>query len=510
MGRFVAMPLRRQITLGMVLVAGLALLLSSLAYMAFQAQAFRQAKARQAFTLAQVAGDNSRAALAFNDAAAGEKILESLSADPDTQRACLYDASGAIFATFPAKATGFPPMSGGDRVEYRLGRLEVFHPIRQRDETLGGIFAQVGTGDLQKAFRWHLLFTLALLVVLALLALAVSFRVQRVITAPVLDLAKVARTVSLEKDYGVRAAPHSRDEIGALVEAFNGMLGQIQARDAQLGEYRDHLEDQVSRRTGELFAANQELVVAKQRAEEVSRAKSAFLANMSHELRTPLNAIMLYTDLLKEQAAEAGRPEDVADLDRILGSADHLLRLINDVLDLSKVEAGRMTVASEPVDLRAAVEEAVQTLRPMAAKQGDALEASYPQGHPPFLGDITKLKQILYNLLSNACKFTEKGSVKLAVEPFVKGGAPWLRFTVADTGIGMSAEQLGRLFQDFTQAEESTSRRYGGTGLGLSLSRKLGQLMGGTLEAASAEGKGSTFILELPAPPAAGAGGGDA
>jgi signal transduction histidine kinase len=509
MGRFVAMPLRRQITFGMALVAGLALLLSSLAYMAFQARAFRQAKARQAFTLAQVAGDNSRAALAFNDASAAAKILESLSADPDMQRACLYDANGAIFATFPAEATGFPPMSGGDRAEYLRGRLEVFHPIRQRDETLGAIFAQVGTADLQRAFRWHLLFTLALLVVLALLALAVSFRVQRVITAPLLDLAKVAREVSLEKDYSVRAVPRGRDEIGALMEAFNGMLGQIQARDAQLGDYRDHLEDQVSRRTEELFTANQELVVAKQRAEEVSRAKSAFLANMSHELRTPLNAIMLYTDLLKEQAAEAGRAQDVADLDRILGSADHLLRLINDVLDLSKVEAGRMTVASEPVDLRAAVEEAVQTLRPLAAKQGDSLEADYPAGHPPFLGDLTKLKQILYNLLSNACKFTQNGAVKLQVAPFEKAGAPWLRFTVADTGIGMSAEQLGRLFQDFTQAEESTSRRYGGTGLGLSLSRKLSQLMGGTLEASSREGEGSTFTLELPAPPA-GAGGGDA
>ena len=502
MARLQGMPLRRKITLGMVTVAGLALILSSLAYLAFQARQLRQAKATRAFTLAQVAGDNSRAALAFGDAGSGERILESLSADPDLQRACLYDASGAIFATYPAGATGFPAMSGGDRTEFKGGKLEVFHPIRQRDEQLGAIYAQEGTADLQSAFRLHLIFTAGLFGALVLLALALSTRIQRVITTPVLDLAGLARKVSREKDYAARAERRSRDEIGELVDAFNGMLGQIQARDAQLGEYRDHLEEQVASRTEELFAANQELTTAKQKAEEVSRAKSAFLANMSHELRTPLNAIMLYADLLKEQAAEQGRKEETADLDRILGSADHLLRLINDVLDLSKVEAGRMTVASEPLRLEVLVEETVQTIRPMAQKRGDVLGAEYPANHPPFLGDGTKLRQIIYNLLSNACKFTEQGKVDLAVVPVEKEGAAWLRFIVRDTGIGMSQEQMGRLFQDFTQAEESTSRRYGGTGLGLSLSRKLCQLMGGSLEVESEPGKGSCFTLELPAPPA--------
>ena len=503
------MPLRRKITLGMVLVAGLALVLSSMAYLAFQARLFRQTKATRAFTLAEVAGDNSRAALAFNDAAAGERILESLSANPDLQRACLYDASGSVFASYPAGANGFPPMTGGDRAEFRTGMLEVFHPVRQRDEQLGAIYMQVGTTDLQTAFRWHLIFTIGLLGALVLLAIAVSSRIQRVITTPVLDLAALARRVEREKDYAVRAEPRSRDEIGELVESFNGMLGQIQARDAQLGEYRDHLEEQVARRTEELFATNQELTVAKQKAEDVSRAKSAFLANMSHELRTPLNAIMLYADLLKEQAAEQGRASEVSDLDRILGSADHLLRLINDVLDLSKVEAGKMTVAAEPLQLAVVVEETVQTLRPMAMKRGDELRASYPGGVAPFLGDGTKLRQILYNLLSNACKFTEKGTVEMAVAPFERDGARWLRFTVKDTGIGMNGEQMERLFQDFTQAEESTSRRYGGTGLGLSLSRRLCQLMGGSLTVESELDKGSTFTLELPAPPAP-SGGADA
>jgi len=504
MWRLDDMPLRRKITLGMVLVAGLALVLSSLAYMAFQAKLFRRTKAATTLTLAQVAGDNSRAALAFNDAAAGEKILESLSASPYLRRACLYDASGAVFASYPAGATSFPPAQDADNAEFGGGALSVFHVIRQREERLGGIFIQVGEEDLRKAFQWHLFFTLGLVGALVLLALALSFRVQRVITTPVLDLATLARKVSMEKDYGIRAERRGRDEIGVLVESFNGMLGQIQARDAELGEYRGHLEEQVARRTEELATANRELGEAKRRAEDVSRAKSAFLANMSHELRTPLNAIMLYADLLKEQAGDAGRSDEVKDLDRILGSADHLLRLINDVLDLSKVEAGKMTVASEPVQLGVVVEEVIQTIRPLADKRGDVLGATYPANFPPFLGDATKLRQILYNLLSNACKFTENGRVDLEAEAFDRDGAPWLRMRVRDTGIGMSAEQMGRLFQDFTQAEESTSRRYGGTGLGLSLSRKLCQLMGGNLTVESEPDKGSAFALELPAPPTGG------
>ena len=498
--RFDDMPLRRKITLGMVLVAGLALVLSSLAYMAFQARLFRQTKARRALTMAKIVGDNSRAALAFNDAAAASQILQSLGADPYLERAGLFDASGSIIATYPAGAASFPPLEPGDLAEFRSGKLVIFHAIQQRDERLGTLFLQVGSADLDSAFRLNLIFTLALLGALVVLAIALSFRVQRVITAPLLDLARVAKKVSSEKDYSARAKRRGRDEIGALVDAFNGMLEQIQVRDAQLGEYRDHLEEQVASRTEQLFNANQQLFLAKRKAEETSRAKSAFLANMSHELRTPLNAIILYTDLLKEQALETGRTTDAADLDRVSGSADHLLRLINDVLDLSKVEAGKMSLASEPVDLAVVVEEVVQTLRPMAAKQSDVLEAAYPPDHPPFLGDATKLRQILYNLLSNACKFTEGGTVRLEAVPFQRDGAPWLRFTVRDTGIGMSAEQLGRIFQDFTQAEETTSRRYGGTGLGLSLSRRLCQLMGGSIEVASEPGQGSAFTLELPAP----------
>jgi signal transduction histidine kinase len=498
--RFDDMLLRRKLTLGMVLVAGLALVLSSLAYMAFQARLLRQTKANRALTLARIVGDNSRAALAFNDASAASQILQSLSANPDLERACLFDASGAAFATYPAGAAAFPPLEPGDKTEFRAGDLIVFHTIRQRDEKLGTLYLQVGSGDLNTAWRLNLLFTLALLGTLVLLAIALSFRVQRVITAPLLDLAAVAKRVSERKDYSARAKRRGRDEIGALVDAFNGMLEQIEGRDAQLGEYRDHLEEQVASRTEELNATNQELLEAKRKAEEVSRAKSAFLANMSHELRTPLNAIILYTDLMKEQALEAGRDQDASDLDRVSGSADHLLRLINDVLDLSKVEAGKMSVALEPVQAGAVVEEVVHTLQPIAAKQGDSLEAAYPPDLPPFLGDATKLRQILFNLLSNACKFTENGQVRLEVLPFRREGVPWLRFIVKDTGIGMSGEHLGRIFQDFTQAEESTSRRYGGTGLGLSLSRRLCQLLGGTLNVESASGKGSTFTLELPAP----------
>ena len=501
MWRIDDMPLSRRITLGMVLVAGLALILSSIAYTAFQSKLFKETKTQRAFTMARVVGDNSRAALAFNDTGAASGILQSLSADPDFQRACLYDANGAVFATYPIGLKDCPAMEPGDLEAFQGSQLRVFHTIIQGDEKLGGIFLQVGSEDMKAAFRWHLAFTLSLLVALVLLAIALSFRVQRVITAPLLELAYLARRVSQEKDYSVRAERNYRDEIGLLVDAFNGMLEQIQTRDTELAGHREHLEELVTLRTGELSAANEALEVAKQRAEAVSRTKSAFLANMSHELRTPLNAIMLYTDLLKEQAAGAGRTGDVQDLDRISGSADHLLRLINDVLDLSKIEAGKMTLMTEAIQLDVMAEEIAQTIRPLAEKQGNRLEASWSEGTAPFLGDATKLRQILFNLLSNACKFTERGEVSLRVTPFLRADAAWLRYTVRDTGIGMTPDQLERIFQDFTQAEDSTSKRYGGTGLGLSLSRRLCQLMGGYLRVESTPGVGSTFTLELPAPP---------
>ncbi|HJU84629.1 MAG TPA: ATP-binding protein [Holophagaceae bacterium] len=502
MAAFRDLSIHRKLTVGMTFIAGVALLLSALAALGYGAYAFRVSKASQLGTLADVVGRNSQAALAFNDPHAAGQILDSLKAIHGLDRACVYDATGMPFAAFPEGAKApLPRAPSAERTDFEGGRLVVVRQVRRGEELLGWVYLQEDLGDLRTALRWNILFNLILLITLGLLVLWISFRMQRYVTAPLLDLAQVARRVSEEEDYTVRAREGGRDEIGSLVEAFNSMLSQIQRRDDQLLEYREHLEDQVATRTEELLHSNRELLLAKQKAEEVSRAKSAFLANMSHELRTPLNAILLYTELLEEDAREQGRASELIDLQRIRGAASHLLTLINDILDLSKIEAGRMSLSLEPLDPRVLVEESLETIRPLADKSGNALAGRLAPDLATFIGDPTKLRQALFNLLSNACKFTENGSVSLEADFLPREGARWIRLRVRDTGIGMSTEQQERVFQEFTQAEESTSRRYGGTGLGLTLCRRLCQLMGGDVSVESSLGSGSTFTIEIPAPP---------
>ncbi len=238
---------------------------------------------------------------------------------------------------------------------------------------------------------------------------------------------------------------------------------------------------------------------ARQAAEVATQAKSEFLANMSHELRTPLNAIIGYSEMLQEDAQERGDEEVVADLAKINASGRHLVGLINEVLDLSKIEAGRMELYLEVVEVGALLRDVMVTAEPLAEANANALELRGAPDLGTLHTDATKLRQALLNLLGNACKFTTRGTVGLEVDRRPGPGGPWLWFRVTDTGIGMTPEQMGRLFQPFTQADASTTRRYGGTGLGLTISRRFCQLLGGDVDVESEPGRGSRFTIRLPA-----------
>lgn len=285
-----------------------------------------------------------------------------------------------------------------------------------------------------------------------------------------------------------------REALGALgrqviaqLELRRGMA-ELSSTIRRLGEVED-----------ELKATNRALAVARDQAVEANRAKSTFLANMSHELRTPLNAIIGYSEMLAEEAKELGQQEFVPTLQRILEAGRHLLAIIVDILDLSKIEAGKMTLYLEPVEIAPLVREVAGAIQPLARKRSNNVNVVLAKNPGTMYSDATKLRQVLYNLLSNACKFTENGSVTVSVSREPGADGDMIRISVSDTGIGMNPGQLEGLFEEFSQADPSTTRRYGGTGLGLVITRRFCTMMGGHIEAGSEAGKGSCFVVTLPA-----------
>jgi signal transduction histidine kinase/CheY-like chemotaxis protein len=325
--------------------------------------------------------------------------------------------------------------------------------------------------------------------------------IARRVTEPVLHLTKAS--VAIERGQfsaeSLASLTNRSDELGELARGFQKMAQEIQAREQRLAEWNQNLERTVQQRTAEVERVAREAQDAREEAEAANRTKSAFLANMSHELRTPMNAIIGYSEMLVEEAQDMGQESFVPDLQKIHGAGKHLLSLINDILDLSKIEAGKMTVYLETFDIATAVKDVVSTIQPLVEKKNNRLTVHCPPDLGSMRADLTKVRQTLFNLLSNASKFTENGTVTLAIARATEPAGDWISFSVSDSGIGMTPEQMGKLFQAFSQADASTTRKFGGTGLGLAISRKFCQLMGGDITVQSEFGKGSTFTARLPA-----------
>jgi signal transduction histidine kinase len=243
----------------------------------------------------------------------------------------------------------------------------------------------------------------------------------------------------------------------------------------------------------------QEAIEARDRAMSANRAKSTFLANMSHELRTPLNAVIGYGELVQEDVAEAGLDHCVDDLEKIVASSKHLLGLINDVLDVAKIEAGKVELLQEEIDVAELIRDVASAVEPLVSRNGNTFALETADDVGTIVSDSTRLRQILFNLLSNAAKFTKNGKVSLIARRRPRDGADAVEFVVADTGIGMTAEQQEHVFDSFRQADASTTREYGGTGLGLTITKHFAELLGGRVSLSSAPGRGSEFTVSIPA-----------
>jgi signal transduction histidine kinase/DNA-binding NarL/FixJ family response regulator len=500
------LSIRRKLILITMLTSSIALLLSSASFLIYDLISFRHLLTQDLTTQAEIIGYNSAAAMAFKDEPAATATLSALMVKGDIVAAVLYSPDGKMFAQYFRTDKTLPAFLASRSQEkgYRFqGRyLEVWHDVTLNGERLGTLFLQSDMRQWSTRAKRYAGICFVFVLISGFLAFLVSSKLQKVISGPIVHLEDTMRMVSANKNYEVRAVKSYADEIGSLIDGFNTMLSDIQHRDAALRGANDELqtrtrelEEEISHRK----QAQEELLKAKYVAEEASRAKSTFLANMSHELRTPLNAIIGYSEMLEEEANDSATVETVQDLQKIKSAGKHLLALINDVLDLSKIEAGKMSLHLETFDVSEMIEEIATTLQPAIEKNSNTLWVHLAAEVGMMRADITKVRQILFNLLSNACKFTDHGTISVDVDRSTEEGQDWLRFRVTDTGIGISAKQKENLFQEFVQADTSIARKYGGTGLGLAITHRFVQLMKGRIGVESQTGEGSTFTVHIPA-----------
>ncbi|HSO43592.1 MAG TPA: response regulator [Rhodospirillales bacterium] len=506
------MSIRSKITLVILGVAGAGLLLFSMIILLYTAYTTVVSKMADYRTDATILAKTITAALAFDDAQTASDILAALSARKDIAGAVVYDRYLYFFAAYSSSAA----VVGGanevrrsalpDRIELpalsdlrgvmvkhiSFDQVAVFAPIELDGETIGMMEFRIDLSGLVASIEQYALVTTGILLLCLLAASGLSERLQLVVLRPIQILTEGIRLIARDKDYSARVIKTSHDELGTLIDHFNAMLAEIEKRDAALARNRDELEREVAVRTAELRAMVEDLARARDAAEDASRAKSQFLANMSHEIRTPMNGVLGMAELL---AGTSLTERQRRFTQTIRSSAEALLSIINDILDFSKIEAGKMELSAAALDLRDLAEDVTEFCAGSAHRKG--LEIAcwlLPELPRAFIGDAGRLRQVLVNLIGNAIKFTTAGEVALRVGVVEEaGGDSVIEFAVKDTGIGIKPEQLPRIFESFRQADGSTTRRFGGTGLGLTISKQLVELMGGHIQVESTLGQGSTF-----------------
>lgn len=520
------LPINRKLVLANFAISFIVVLTATIFYIANHIYFYHSSLVDSLISIGQVVETNSRAPLLFKDGSAAIETLESFSAVSSVRYAAVFDGKNEKFGEY-----GLLDQKGIELIQKDLLRgssvipeefqssqgwlaeaghfaaghdVSVRVPIIFQGERLGTLYIFAQTSRLIAQIKWFGFLAVMVLLVSMLLSSLLANNFFKMVSRPLVALAKSMRNVSKSGNYQVHDISHNDDEVGELVDGFRSMLEKIKRRDDELAEHRNKLEVAVVDRTKKLLSANQaleqavvEIREARDEADEASRAKSEFLATMSHEIRTPMNGMLGMTQLLTRTSLDEQQKNYVGIAHN---SGKVLLNIINDILDFSKIEAGKLEVESISFDLTELVEESVALFSEQAHSKGVELVCIAPDKLPTYLiGDSSRLRQILMNLISNAVKFTAQGEVVITAElNQINEEQIEVNLFVSDTGVGISKDSQKHIFDAFSQADSSTTRKYGGTGLGLAISRQLAQLMKGHLEFHSEEGNGSVFSIHLP------------